>query len=180
MNRIFLIGYMGSGKTTIGKLLAEKLHYSFVDMDSHIEEKQFKSVSQIFGELGEEKFRLLEQQYLHEVAEFEDVVISTGGGAPCFFDNMDYMNSRGITVYLQLSAAELAERLESSHANKRPLLADRKGEELRQFIAEGLDKREPFYLRATFSVSGTIEETVHEMVKKTYELKLKNVTKQDL
>ena len=165
MNRIFLIGYMGSGKTTIGKKLAEKLGYSFIDMDSHIEEKQFKTVSQIFAEIGEEKFRLLEQKSLHEVAEFENVVISTGGGAPCFFDNMDYMNFRGLTIYLKLSAIQLAERLENSKAYKRPLLAERKGEELVKFIADGLSKRESFYSKAQIILSGNFETTVEDIFK---------------
>jgi shikimate kinase len=160
MNRIFLIGYMGSGKTTIGKLLAEKLGYSFIDMDSHIEESQFKTVTQIFSELGEERFRLLERECLHEVAEFEDVVISTGGGAPCFFDNIDYMNSHGLTVYLNLSPAQLTERLEASKANKRPLLAERKGEELQQFIADGLAKRDPFYSKAILTVNANDEDVL--------------------
>jgi len=163
MNRIFLIGYMGSGKTTVGKLLAAKLGYSFVDMDVHIEEKLFKSVSQIFAELGEEQFRLLERQSLYEVAKFDRVVISTGGGAPCFFDNMGYMNEQGMTVYLKLSPEELAERLELSRANKRPLLAGRKGEELRRFISDGLAKREPFYAQAAYTVSGEIESTVSQI-----------------
>jgi len=160
MNRIFLIGYMGSGKTTIGKLLASSLGYSFVDMDAHIEEKHFKTVSQIFAEKGEAEFRLLEQKCLHEVAEFENVVISTGGGAPCFFDNIAYMNAHGLTIYLKLTPAELAERLELVGVSKRPLLANRKGEELRRFIEEGLTKREPFYSNATHSLSGDIQETV--------------------
>lgn len=163
MNRIFLIGYMGSGKTTVGKLLAARLGYSFTDMDAHIEEKLFKSVSQIFKELGEEQFRLLEQQSLHEVAQFDHAVISTGGGTPCYFDNMDYMNRQGDTVYLKLSPEELAERLESSHANKRPLLANRKGDELKQFIAEGLAKREAYYATAAYTVSGDIESTVSQI-----------------
>jgi shikimate kinase len=154
---------MGSGKTTVGKLLASRLGYNFIDMDVHIEEKLFKSVSQIFAELGEDKFRLLEQQSLHEVADFDHVVISTGGGAPCFFDNMDYMNARGMTVYLKLSPEELAERLDRSYANKRPLLAERKGEKLKQFIAEALSKREPFYSQAAYSVSGEIESTVSQI-----------------
>ena len=158
MNRIFLIGYMGSGKTTVGKLLAERLDYSFVDMDTRIEEKYFKTVSQIFADLGEEQFRLLEQKCLHEVSEFENVVIATGGGAPCFFDNMDYMNRRGLTVYFKLSVEQLAERLEHSRANKRPLLADRKGDELRAFIADGLAKRESFYNQAQLSAIGSDEQ----------------------
>lgn len=165
MTNVFLIGYMGSGKTTIGKLLAARLGYSFVDMDTHIEEKQFKTVSQIFAELGEAEFRLLEQKCLHEVAEFKNVVISTGGGAPCFFDNMEYMNAHGLTIYLKLTPTELVVRLEASHANKRPLLAGRKGDELRQFIADGLAKREPFYSQAAFSLSGEIEWTVTEICK---------------
>jgi shikimate kinase len=163
MNRIFLIGYMGSGKTTVGQLLATQLGYGFIDMDNHIEGKLFKSVSQIFTELGEDQFRMLERQCLHEVAEFDHVVISTGGGVPCFFDNMEYMNKQGVTVYLKLSPADLAERLELSHANKRPLLADRKGEELLQFISEGLAEREPYYSQAAYSVSGEIESTVSQI-----------------
>ncbi|MEI6556222.1 MAG: shikimate kinase [Paludibacter sp.] len=163
MNRIFLIGYMGSGKTTIGKLLAERLNYTFIDMDTHIEENQFKSVSHIFEELGEEKFRLLEQQCLHEVSGFENVVIATGGGAPCFFDNMDYMKQHGLTVYLKLSAEQLAMRLESSRANKRPLLANRKGKELQVFISEGLAKREQFYNNAHISAVGSDEEIIDQI-----------------
>lgn len=160
MDRIFLIGYMGSGKTTVGKLLATSLGWGFVDMDAHIESKEFKSVSLIFAEKGDQEFRLMEQKCLHEVAEFENVVISTGGGTPSFFDNMEFMNAHGTTIYLKLSVAELAQRLENSHANKRPLLADRKGEELRLFIAEGLAKREPFYTQARFVVDGNDEALV--------------------
>jgi len=160
MSRIFLIGYMGSGKTTIGKLLAARLGYRFLDIDTTIEEKYFKSISQIFIEKGEPEFRLIEKQNLHDLAEFENVVISTGGGAPCFFDNMDYMKAHGITIYLKLSAAQLTERLESSHDGKRPLLADRKGAELLQFISDGLVSREPFYSRAIFVVSGADEGIV--------------------
>ena len=163
MNRIFLIGYMGSGKTTVGQLLAARLGYNFIDMDTHIEGKQFKSVHQIFIELGEQKFRLLEQQSLHEIADFDHVVISTGGGTPCFFDNMNFINEHGTSIYLKLSAEELAERLEDSHANKRPLLNGRKGEELLLFIEDGLAKREPFYLQAKYSISGEIESAVSQI-----------------
>ena len=163
MNRIFLIGYMGSGKTTIGKMLAKRLGYNFIDMDKHIEEKEFKTVAQIFAERGEPEFRLIEQKCLHEVAEFENTVISTGGGAPCFFDNIKFMNEHGLTVYLKLTPAELSNRLETSRTNKRPLLAERKGEELLEFIAEGLSKREPYYEQASHSIPGNNETIVEEI-----------------
>jgi shikimate kinase len=163
MDRVFLIGYMGSGKTTVGKLLAEKLGYSFIDMDAHIEEKYFKSVSEIFAKLGEQEFRKLEKNCLCEIAEFENVVISTGGGTPCFFNNMEYMNAHGLTIYLKLSAKELANRLEHSREGKRPLLADRKGEELIQFISEGLAWREPFYIQAGLSVNSEDENVVSQI-----------------
>ena len=163
MNRIFLIGYMGSGKTTVGKLLAAKLGLSFMDMDTHIEEKLCKSVHQIFVDLGEQEFRLLEQQSLHEIADFDNIVISTGGGAPCFFDNMKFMNEHGVTFYLKLSPEELSERLEDSHTNKRPLLSGRKGKELLLFISDGLESREPYYSQAKFTVTGEIEPAVNKI-----------------
>jgi shikimate kinase len=163
MNRIFLIGYMGSGKTTVGQILATKLGYSFIDIDKYIEEKLFKSVHQIFVDLGEQKFRLLEQQSLHEIADFDKIIISTGGGTPCFFDNMKFINDHGISIYLKLSPEALADRLEESHANKRPLLKGKKGEELLLFIREGLKIREPFYSQAAFSVTGDIESTVSKI-----------------
>jgi len=164
MTRIFLIGYMGSGKSTVGKLLANKLGYSFIDMDAQIEANQFKTISQIFTDLGEEKFRQLEQKCLHEVSEFDDVVISTGGGTPCFFDNISYMNTNGLTVYLKYSAQELADRLGGIHVAKRPVLGNRQGEELLQFISEGLAKREPFYAQASYSVWGDIESEVQQII----------------
>ena len=163
MTRIFLIGYMGSGKSTVGKLLANNLGYSFIDMDAQIEAHQFKTVTQIFAELGEDKFRLLEQKCLHEVSEFDDVVISTGGGTPCFFDNISFMNANGLTVYLKYSAQELAERLGGSHVAKRPVLGNRQGDELLQFISDGLAKREPFYTQAAHSVWGDIESEVQQI-----------------
>jgi shikimate kinase len=163
MKRIFLIGYMGSGKTSIGMKLADKLGFSFVDMDHMIEEKYLKTVSQIFAESGQDRFREIEKDVLHEVSEFDNVIIATGGGAPCFFDNIDYMNAHGLTVYLHLTAQQLAERLESSRTGKRPLLADRKGDELRQFITESLLQREVFYLKATLKVNGSDEDMIESI-----------------
>ena len=102
MIRIFLIGYMGAGKTTLGKAFAKKYNLSFVDLDWYIEERFHKTVQELFAERGEDGFRELERNMLHEVADFENVIISTGGGAPCFFDNMDFMNKSGITVFLNV------------------------------------------------------------------------------
>ena len=101
MIRIIIVGYMGSGKTTVGKALAQDLNLTFYDLDWYIESRMHKTVPQIFAEKGEEGFRKIEHNMLHEVAEFEDVIISCGGGTPCFFDNMDYMNGQGDTVYLK-------------------------------------------------------------------------------
>ena len=97
MKRVFLIGYMGSGKTTLGKAYSAATGLQFVDLDWYIEERMHKSISDLFAERGEDGFRLLEQKMLHEAGEFENVLIACGGGTPCFFDNMDYMNHTGET-----------------------------------------------------------------------------------
>ena len=110
MHRLILIGYMGVGKTTLGKALAKATGLAFYDLDWYIESRMRRTVKQLFDERGEEGFRLIEQRMLHEVAEFENVVISCGGGTPCFFDNMDYMNRQGHTLYLK-AAARTAARL---------------------------------------------------------------------
>ena len=147
MQRIFLIGYMGAGKTTIGKTLAQKLQLSFIDLDQFIEKRYNKSISQIFSEKGETHFREIEKNVLNEVADFEDVVISTGGGAPCFHQNMQRINDAGTSIYLKTSALELANRLKVGKSI-RPLIQNKSQEELIDFIAENLRKREPFYNRA--------------------------------
>jgi shikimate kinase len=165
MNRIFLTGYMGSGKSTIGKMLASTLGFSFIDLDIYIETKYHKTIAQIFSEKGEEKFRQIELKCLHQVAEFENTVIATGGGVPCFFDNMEFMNSQGRTFYIQLTAQQLSVRLEVSPVGKRPVLSDRKGDELCNFIEQGLIKRESFYLQSQHIVdgSGTVEKIVSDI-----------------
>ncbi|MDL2282461.1 shikimate kinase [Parabacteroides sp. OttesenSCG-928-G06] len=148
MKRIFLIGYMGAGKTTVGKELAKAAGLSFIDLDSHIESRYRRTVGQIFQEKGEDAFREIERKMLREVSMFEDVVISTGGGAPCFSDNMSFMNEEGTTVYLKVSVEELANRLEVAR-QIRPVLKGRTGDELRAFIGESLTAREPYYLQAS-------------------------------
>ncbi|MDR1402681.1 MAG: shikimate kinase [Tannerellaceae bacterium] len=148
MKRIYLIGYMGAGKTTVGRELAKQMNVSFIDLDHYIEARYHKKIGQLFDENGEAVFRDIECKLLHEVAMFENVVISTGGGVPCFFDNMSYMNQTGITVYLKVSSTELAKRLALAR-HSRPLLKEFSGKSLNRFIVENLEKREPWYSRAS-------------------------------
>ena len=147
MKRVFIIGYMGSGKTTVGKKLSKHLSLNFIDLDAYIENKYHKSIAALFEEKGEEGFREIERSALKEVALIENVIISTGGGAPCFFDNMELMNSAGITVYLQASPEELASRLLASKT-VRPLIKGKSREELIPFITEHLAKRDRYYKRS--------------------------------
>ncbi|MDR2776399.1 MAG: shikimate kinase [Tannerella sp.] len=147
MTRIFLIGYMGAGKTTIGKVLSRRMNFSCIDTDHYIENRYRKKVGDIFATEGEMRFRDMEHRMLCEVSEFENIVISTGGGLPCFNGNMDIMNNAGMTVYLDVPAEELAARLQVSKTI-RPVLQNRSGRELIDFIRENLDKRRPFYEQA--------------------------------
>lgn len=165
MNRVFLIGYMGCGKTTLGKRIAAETGFTFVDLDGFIEQKYHKTVADIFSEMGQDKFREIEAATLAEVALFENVVIATGGGAPCFFNNMEIMNNAGLTVYIKMSPAQLAERLEHSRAGKRPLIAGKSGQELLEFIENGLLQREQFYLQARLFVSGSDDEIITKIIK---------------
>lgn len=147
MKSIIIIGYMGAGKTTVGKALAKELGVMFYDLDWYIESRMRKTVKQIFDEMGEEGFRQIEHNMLHEVAEFENVIVSCGGGTPCFFDNIDYMNQCGETVYLKASAETLYEHLKMGKG-VRPLLLNKTPEEVQIFIREQLKQREPFYSKA--------------------------------
>ena len=147
MKSIIIIGYMGAGKTTVGKALAKELGIMFYDLDWYIETRIHKTVKQIFDESGEDGFRQIEHNMLHEVAEFENIVLSCGGGTPCFFDNMDYMNQLGETVYLKASPETLYAHLEMGKG-VRPLLLNKTPEEVQVFIREQLQKREPFYEKA--------------------------------
>lgn len=153
MIRIFLIGYMGAGKTTLGKAFARAMGLTFIDLDWYIEERFHKTIRELFTERGQDAFRDLERRMLHEVGEFEDVVISVGGGTPCFFDNVDYMNSVGETVFLDVDIRVLFRRLKIAK-HQRPLLDGKSDEELMQFIQEALQNRLPFYTRAKHTFNG--------------------------
>ncbi|NMB49979.1 MAG: shikimate kinase [Bacteroidales bacterium] len=147
MERIFLIGYMGAGKTTIGKELSNILQLGFIDLDKYIQDTHRKSIHQLFEEKGEEGFRNIERKALHEVSTFENMVISCGGGTPCFFDNMEVMNKAGTTIYIQVEPEELANRLLASKTI-RPLIAGKSKEELIPFIDKQLHERERYYNKA--------------------------------
>lgn len=149
MKRIFLIGYMGSGKTTLGKAYARAMQLQFIDLDWYIEERFHKTVQELFEERKEDGFREIERNMLHEVAEFEDVIIACGGGTPCFFDNMEYMNGKGETVFLDASPEVLFRRLKIAKS-KRPLLMDKSDEELMDVIQNALRVRIPFYSQAKY------------------------------
>lgn len=149
MRRIILIGYMGAGKTTVGKALAKELRMPFYDLDWYIESRMHKTVKAIFDERGEAGFRKIEHNMLHEVAEFEDIIISCGGGTPCFFDNIDYMNRQGETVYLKATPEVLYGHLKMGKTI-RPLLLNKTADEVQVFIREQLTQREPYYSRAKY------------------------------
>ncbi|HJD75582.1 MAG TPA: shikimate kinase [Bacteroides reticulotermitis] len=162
MIRIFLTGYMGAGKTTLGKAFARKLNIPFVDLDWYIEERFHKTVGELFTERGETGFRELERTMLHEVAEFEDVIISTGGGAPCFFDNMEFMNQVGKTVFLNVHPDVLFQRL-CIAKQQRPILQGKQDEELKEFIIQALEKRAPYYTQAHHIFNADELESYHEI-----------------
>lgn len=147
MTRILLIGFMAAGKTTLGKALARDLGLQFIDLDHYIENRYHSTISQLFTERGEEGFRQIERNMLHEVTEFEDVIIATGGGTPCFYDNMEYMNSMGVTVFLQASVDVIFTRLTIARV-QRPLVKGKSADELRQYITAMLEQRNPYYTRA--------------------------------
>ena len=153
---------MGSGKTTVGRALAKELDMPFYDLDWYIESRMRKKVSQIFAELGEEGFRRIERNMLHEVAEFEDVVISCGGGTPCFFDNMEYMNSQSQVVWLKASPEVLHKHLLMGKGD-RPLLKGKTPDELIAFIREQLQYREQFYSKARYTLDVSLMDNCEKI-----------------
>ena len=168
---LFIIGYMASGKTTFGRALARLTGMRHIDLDFYIEQRFHSTVREIFAKKGEAEFRRIEGAMLREVGEMEDTIISCGGGTPCFGDNMDYMNSRGLTVCLQASEDVIADRIIQA-GNKRPLMAGKSREEILQTMRRHMESRKPFYDRAKIIISGDtlenkrqINETVGHFIK---------------
>ena len=151
----FLIGFMGTGKTTLGKAVAESANRRFVDLDHFIESVEKRTIREIFAEEGEDYFRQLEQDSLRKLAEIapEDTLIACGGGTPCYGDNMKLMNELGQTIYLKTSPEVLTERLRLQK-EERPLIRAIPDEELIHFIRNLLTEREQFYLQATHILDG--------------------------
>ena len=172
MKRIILIGYMGAGKTTVGRALAKELGLDFYDLDWYIENRRRKKIPQIFADEGEEGFRRIEYNMLHEVAEFENIVLSCGGGTPCFFDNIDYMNQQAQVVYLRCSPEVLHGHLLMGKT-ERPLLKGKTPDELIAFIKEQLEVREPFYTKACYQLDVSLMDN-YEKIKITVD-KLKEL-----
>lgn len=168
MIRIILIGYMGSGKTTVGRQLAMALGTQFYDLDWYVEERYHRRIPQIFAERGEEGFRELERRMLHEVAEFENIVLSCGGGTPCFFDNIQYMNSLAETVYLKARPDVLAMHLRMGRT-ERPLIKGKSPEELTAYIEESLRVRTPYYEQARHTIDVSLLDN-YEKIATTIEL----------
>lgn len=174
MKSIVLIGYMGAGKTTIGHAMAKEMGLQFYDLDWYIEMRYHRTVAQIFAERGEDGFREIERNMLHEAAEFQDIVLSCGGGTPCFFDNMEYMNSLAETVYLKATPEVLAMHLKMGKV-ERPLIKGKTDEELLQYIKDSLKVREPFYTKAKHTLDVTLLEN-YDKIKTSVELLRKQLS----
>jgi shikimate kinase len=144
---------MGCGKTTLGKKLASSLGYNFIDLDHVLEAQIGMTIPEYFSTHSEEEFRKLESEILKTTQYPQNTIVSTGGGLPCFFDHMEWMNNHGQTVYIQLSPKALASRLDHPKAS-RPVLQGKKGDELIAFIEHKLAEREGYYLQATHTVNG--------------------------
>lgn len=149
--KIFLVGFMGSGKTHWGRIWAQEYAINFVDLDEVIEEATGKTIAATFEDLGEEHFREIEASALRSCAQLVDSIIACGGGTPCFFDNMHWMNEQGVTIYLKSQPQQILERV-SGEEEKRPLFKRLNSAELLSFIEQKLLERNNFYQQAKYTV----------------------------
>jgi shikimate kinase len=158
MKRVFLIGYMGAGKSRLGKQLAEALNSPFMDSDVQIEQKEGKNITEIFRTKGEAYFREKEAEFVRDLVEKEAFVCATGGGLPCFHNLMQELNEIGTTIYLKNSTETLVKRLQNE-TDKRPKLAELSPEELTEFIDKAVRERESVYTMAHFSLNENEQTT---------------------
>ncbi|MDQ6761108.1 MAG: shikimate kinase [Bacteroidota bacterium] len=158
MQRIFLIGFMGSGKTHWGRIWAAKNALSFFDLDAEVEKSFKMTVAEIFQKEGEEKFRELERYHLKKFAAKNNFILSCGGGTPCFGDNLEWMNAEGNVVYLRATPERILKNV-TPKIDKRPLLKNVNPSELLFFIEKKLKEREPFYNKARYILDcGSLDE----------------------
>ncbi len=151
--RLFIIGYKSSGKTTIGKQLAHRLEMDFIDLDEWIERMEGRTVPEIFSEEGEEEFRNIEWKALKQVVKKDNIVVSTGGGAPCHCDNMNLMEKYGDVLYLRLDTDTLVSRLKSA-TKDRPIVRGKNEYELREYVTDLKKRCEHHYTRAKYIIDG--------------------------
>ena len=149
--RIYLIGYIYSGKTTVGRKLADALGYDFLDLDQAIEARYHTTLPLFFKRYGEPMFRQVEMQMLHATDQMDNVVISTGGGTPCFGDNMQWINANGISIYLRLTEESICKRMESSR-KCRPTVMALPPDQRQKFIHDQLQQRIPIYTQAQHTI----------------------------
>lgn len=166
--KIFLLGFMGTGKTYWGRLWAQQNKMNFFDLDSAIEKNTGLTIPQLFEQKGEVFFREKEKELLHGFAAEDNFILSTGGGTPCFYDNMHWMNNHGLTIYLDTPLHILSERLvqEKSH---RPLIKDLDEEGIKSFIEASMKKRYSFYSQACIILpTESISDNTFTQIKRNY------------
>jgi len=165
LHRIYLIGYMGSGKSTIAAALSQRLSWDWIDIDDVISTRSGLSIPEIFRRYGEDDFRSLETSALRRTIEDDHLIIATGGGAPCYNENLQLMKESGELVYLQCHSNTLEERL-SDEAHLRPLIASLSKKELPDYIQKHLARREEFYMQADYIITadGEVEQIVSSIV----------------
>lgn len=162
MKRIYIIGLPSSGKTTLGKPMAQQIGYDLVDLDHYIEQKEGCSITDIFKYQGENYFRKVERKALHEVSKKENLIISTGGGVPCFFDNMKFMSKNGLTIFLDVSVDEIFKRMTQFNGiEERPMFKGKKEEEIKKELEEKYNTRYPFYNDAQIVLKGDNIQVEH-------------------
>jgi shikimate kinase len=165
--RIYIIGITGSGKSTIGKELAKKINYDFIDLDKFIESNEKLSIQEIFKLYTEAFFRLLEKKYLEKTFEMQNVVVSTGGGTPCFYNGIEKMNSNGITIWLNTPLSVIAQRLyENPNLSQRPLIKENTLEGIKTFLEIKLKERKKFYSKASITLNSPDVDTLLKELKK--------------